>query len=72
MENLEFNITDEDLRSALRELKTYVDVTDEDLRKIYRLALKHASERLALSGPSCDSCPRLEPRAGDAGTAAPG
>lgn len=70
MENQEFNITDEDLRSALKELKTYVDVTDEDLREIYRLALKHACERLAASGLPCESCPRLDPRPGDAGTKA--
>lgn len=70
MENPEFNITDADLRSALRELKTYVDVTDEDLRKIYSLALKHACERLAATGLPCDNCPRLGPRPGDAGKAA--
>lgn len=69
MENQEFNITDEDLRSAVKELKTYVDVTDEDLREIYRLALIHACERIAESGLPCDNCPRLEPRAGDDGTA---
>lgn len=40
-------ITDEDLREALRELKTYVDVTEEDLRKIYTLALRYARQRLA-------------------------
>ncbi len=40
-------ISDEDLRAALREIKTYVDVTEEDLKKIYSIALKHAEERLA-------------------------
>lgn len=39
-------LTDEDLREALRELKTYVDVTEEDLKKIYAIALKHARRRL--------------------------
>ncbi|MDO8786017.1 MAG: CBS domain-containing protein [Syntrophales bacterium] len=38
-------ISEEDMRAALRELKTYVDITEEDLMEIYRLALKHASER---------------------------
>ena len=39
--------TDEDLREALQELGSYVDVTEEDLKKIYALALKHAQQRLA-------------------------
>ena len=39
-------ISDEDLRDALREMKTYVDVTEEDLKKIYSVALKHAKKRL--------------------------
>jgi len=39
--------TDEDLREALKELGSYVDVTEEDLKKIYALALKHARQRLA-------------------------
>jgi CBS domain-containing membrane protein len=38
-------ISEEDMRAALRELKTYVDITEEDLMEIYRLALKHATER---------------------------
>lgn len=40
-------ISDEDLRQALKEMETYVDVTGEDLKKIYSIALKHAKERLA-------------------------
>lgn len=40
-------ISDEDLRSALKEIKTYVDITEEDLRKIYTIALRYARERLA-------------------------
>ncbi len=40
-------ISDEDLRAALREMKTYVDITEEDLRNIYEIALRHARERLA-------------------------
>ena len=40
-----------DLRSALREMGTYVDVTEEDLKKIYEVALRHARERLASRTP---------------------
>lgn len=36
-------IAEEDFRAALKEMKTYIDVTEEDLEKIYRIALKHAS-----------------------------
>ena len=36
----------EDLRDALRKMKTYVDITEEDLKKIYELALHHAQARL--------------------------
>ena len=42
------DISGEDLRAALREVKTYIDVTEEDLKKIYDIALRHAKERLAL------------------------
>ncbi len=41
-------ISDEDLRAALVEIKAYVDITEEDLRKIYAIALRHARERIAL------------------------
>jgi len=37
----------EDLRAALREMKTYVDITEEDLQRIYVIALRHARQRLA-------------------------
>lgn len=40
-------INNEDLRAALGEMKTYVDITEEDLRRIYDLALRHAKTRLA-------------------------
>ncbi len=43
----DLKISDEDLMAALREMKTYVDITEEDLKKIYSIALKHAKERLA-------------------------
>ncbi len=35
----------DDLRKARRELATYIDVTEEDLLKIYELALGYAQER---------------------------
>ncbi|MFI5294249.1 MAG: CBS domain-containing protein [Thermodesulfovibrionales bacterium] len=44
----ESEISGEDLRAALSDMKTYVDVTEEDLLKIYSLALRHAKERPAL------------------------
>ncbi|HEX9021576.1 MAG TPA: CBS domain-containing protein [Nitrospirota bacterium] len=39
------SISGEDLQAALRELKTYVDVTEEDLLSIYALAVRHARKR---------------------------
>lgn len=41
--------SDDDLRAALRELKGYVDVTEEDLKKIYEIALRYAQERMRSS-----------------------
>jgi CBS domain-containing membrane protein len=41
------DISDEDLRAALKEINAYVDITEEDLKKIYLIALNHARERLA-------------------------
>jgi CBS domain-containing membrane protein len=41
------DISDEDFRAALKEIKTYVDITEEDLKKIYVIALRHARDRLA-------------------------
>lgn len=35
----------------MKELRQYVDITDEDLKKIYTLALRHAEERLARKIP---------------------
>ncbi|HWR57352.1 MAG TPA: CBS domain-containing protein, partial [Thermodesulfovibrionales bacterium] len=40
-------ISEEDLRAALKEIKTYVDITEEDLKKIYAIALRYAKERTA-------------------------
>ncbi len=42
-------ISGEDLRAALNDMGTYVDITEEDLLKIYSLAVRHAKERMALS-----------------------
>ena len=54
MDNNQNDISGEDLRAALREVKTYVDITEEDLKKIYEIALRHAKERLALKIPVKD------------------
>lgn len=40
-------ISDEDLRAALKEMKTYMDITEDDLKKIYSMALRHAEQRVA-------------------------
>ena len=50
----DYELSDEDLRAALREIKAYVDITEEDLRKIYAIALKHAKERIAAKVPVRD------------------
>jgi len=39
--------SDEDLGAALKEMKTYVDITEDDLKKIYAIALRHAAQRIA-------------------------
>lgn len=39
-------IEDEDLREALKEMRTYIDITEDDLKKIFNLALEHARRRL--------------------------
>lgn len=33
--NKAIDITEEDIREAMKELKTYLDITEEDLKKIY-------------------------------------
>jgi CBS-domain-containing membrane protein len=50
----DYEISDEDLRAAIKEIKTYVDITEEDLKKIYSIALRHAKERLASKIPVSD------------------
>ena len=44
-------IISEDLRKARRELETYIDITEEDLMKIYSLALRYAQERRSQQVP---------------------
>jgi CBS domain-containing membrane protein len=39
-------IEDEDLRAALKDMQTYLDITEEDLKRIFQLALEHAKRRL--------------------------
>jgi CBS domain-containing protein len=38
--------SDDDLRAALKDMKAYMDVTEDDLKKIYEIALRHARERI--------------------------
>jgi CBS domain-containing membrane protein len=45
--NCNCQISDEDLRAALKEMKTYVDITEDDLKKIYAIALRYAQQRVA-------------------------
>lgn len=53
-EKAECEISAGDLRAALMEMKGYVDITEEDLMQIYRIALRHAKERLAAKVPVRD------------------
>lgn len=48
------DITEEDIREAMKELKTYLDITEEDLKRIYILALEHAKKRLLKKKPVKD------------------
>ena len=50
----EIELETEDLQAALKELHQYVDVTEEDLKKIFTLALRHAKERLVRRIPVSD------------------
>jgi CBS domain-containing membrane protein len=40
-------ISEEDLMAALKETKTYAQISADDLKKIYSVAFKHAKSRLA-------------------------
>jgi CBS-domain-containing membrane protein len=53
-QSAECTVSEQDLRAALREMKTYVDVTEEDLKKIFESALRHAQERIAARVPVRD------------------
>jgi CBS domain-containing membrane protein len=48
------HVTLEDLRDALRKMKTHVAATEEDLKKIYEFAVRHAQERAAFRVPVRD------------------
>ncbi|KAB2946952.1 MAG: inosine-5'-monophosphate dehydrogenase [Candidatus Methanoperedens nitroreducens] len=50
----ELELESEDLQAALKELHQYVDITEEDLKIIFKIALKHAKERIALKIPVSD------------------
>ncbi|MDA8079065.1 MAG: CBS domain-containing protein [Nitrospiraceae bacterium] len=50
----ETELSDEDLRAALRGMKSFVDITEEDLGKIFALAMAHARQRMAFGGPVRD------------------
>jgi CBS domain-containing membrane protein len=50
----ECRLSDDDIRAAILEMKTYVDVTEEDLKKIFEVALRHARERRASQIPVGD------------------
>jgi len=47
-------IDEEDLREALVDLKGYVDITEEDLMKIYSSALRYARKRTMVAIPVSD------------------
>ncbi len=45
MEENNLTLTDDDFREALKEFGSYVDITEEDLKKLYEIAVKAARER---------------------------
>lgn len=47
--NTSHEVSDADLRAALSEMGSYIDITPEDLKNIYSIALKHAKQRSELS-----------------------
>ena len=52
MQELEFE--SEDIQAALKDLHQYIDITEEDLKIIFKIALRHAKERIALKIPVSD------------------
>lgn len=49
-----FDISDEDILEAMREIEGYLDITPGDFKTLYRLALEHAIHRLTHSIKACD------------------
>lgn len=47
-------LEDEDLKAALKEMRTYVDITEDDLKRIFSLAMEHAKRRLKKKIPVKD------------------
>ncbi|MFQ6063717.1 MAG: CBS domain-containing protein [Methanosarcinales archaeon] len=45
----EIEILEEDWQEALKEMQTYMDITPDDLKRIYSIALKHAKKRIESS-----------------------
>jgi CBS domain-containing membrane protein len=48
------NISDNDIMEAMKEIGGYVDITPGDARQMYRLAYRHALERLLRSARATD------------------
>lgn len=44
-----FNISDEDIYEAMKDIEGFLDITPGDFRELYVLALRHAVERLTMS-----------------------
>jgi len=40
-------ISNEDLRAARKEMKAYVDITEDDLKELYTIALRYAEQRVS-------------------------
>lgn len=49
MADTEITLTEEDLREAIKELGSYIDITEKDLKLIFDLALRIARQRCAHS-----------------------
>lgn len=41
----EVEITEEDIKEAFKELKTYIDISIDDFKEIYLHALRHANKK---------------------------
>jgi CBS-domain-containing membrane protein len=51
---LDIEISDDDVYGAMREIEGYLDITPSDLREVYRLAFRHAVERIRRSVSAAD------------------